>query len=77
MYYVYYGYASPDNYDASEEPVYRLKVLETKEQVLKLYKEQKEETENNMETSNEIFRVIEGEEKQIIPIEKVTEYKLS
>jgi len=75
MYYVYYGYVGPDNYDASNDPIYRLRICHTQKEVLDL----KEEFEKELpkESSNPIFRVIEGIELELTPEETVTVWRLT
>lgn len=75
MFYVYHGYVSPDNYDASNGPTYVLDEFSTEEEVIAF----KEEFDSNLndETSNVIFRVIKGKELSVEPVEKVTTWKLS
>ncbi len=73
MFYVYYGYTSPDSYDTSEGPVYCIEEFATEEAVLEF----KTEFENELcdECTNEIFRVFSGEEKFIEPKEIVQSYQ--
>lgn len=74
MYFVYEGYVSPDNCDASYGPTYTLTEYSTIEEVLKA----KKEFENSLdkECQYAIFRVIEGVEKKLIAKEKVVEWEL-
>lgn len=75
MFYVYHGYSSPDNCDASERPTYILTECRTAEDVAKLKAEFDESIHN--ECSNVIFRVIEGVERKLRPIETVTKWELA
>jgi hypothetical protein len=75
MFYVYYGYVSPDNCDTSDGPTYLLEEFNTEEEVI-AFKEEFEENLND-ETSHVIFRVIKGKELSVEPVEKVTTWKLS
>lgn len=74
MFFVYFGYVSPDNYDSSEEPTYKLIALDSEEKVLKLKKEFEENIHD--ECGNVIFRVIKGSELSLKPVKIVTEWKL-
>ena len=74
MLYVYAGYVSPDNYDASERPCYELKEFRTTGEVLSFKKEFDENIHS--ECSNVIFKVIDGRERQIVAKEVVTEYEI-
>ena len=74
-YYVYSGYASPDNYDASEGPIYTMTVCETVQEVLDLKKYFDRDVKLS-ESSNSYFRVFHGEEKFLRPKEKVVEYEI-
>jgi len=75
MYFIYSGYVSSDNHDASEGPVYKLTTCATAEEVLKL----KEEFESGLhsECSGAIFRVIEGTERKLEEEKKVVSWKLT
>lgn len=74
MYYVYHGYCSPDNYDSSEGPTYRLTPCEGTQEVMRLHAEHLECI--NDECSHVIFRVIQGSEKKMVESKSVVEYKL-
>ena len=74
MFYVYYGYASPDHYDSSESPTYEIAEYETEEEVLKFYKEFQDEYIHD-DCENVIFRIFEGSELKIEPKVVVTEYQ--
>jgi len=74
MYYVYYGYVSPDNYDSSNGPTYEIKEIESKAGVIEFKKEFDEEMHD--ECANIIFRVFKGRECHLEPIEVVKDYKL-
>ncbi len=75
MFYVYWGYCSPDNYDASEGPTYKIKECETAEEVVAFRKEFEEDYLHD-ECSNVIFRVFEGEERSLKPKKVVETYEL-
>lgn len=75
MFYVYHGYVSPDNYDSSYSPTYKLSSFSSEEDVIK-FKEQFE-AELNDECTNPVFRIISGKELSLEPVEKVTTWKLS
>lgn len=75
MFYVYSGYVSPDNYDSSEGPTYQLNSFKTEEELIN-FKMEFEENLNN-DCYNVEFRIIEGKELSLTPVEKVTSWKLS
>ncbi len=76
-YFVYYGYKSPDNCDASEgSGPYKFVECETESEVTKLRKEHEEAISGNREFSHPIFRVIEGEELDIQPKKRVVSWEL-
>ena len=75
QYYVYSGYVGPDNYDCSEGPVYTVNEFSSKEAVLAFRKEFEEGSDYD-ERSNVIFRVFEGIERKLKPLERVIEYDL-
>lgn len=68
MFYVYSAYVSPDNYDSSEVPTYTMSSFNTEAELVK-FKMEFEENLNN-DCSNAIFRIIEGKELQLTPVEK-------
>ena len=74
MLYVYYGYCSSDNYDASEGPTYKIKECRTAEDVA-AFKEQFDECIHD-ECINIVFRVFDGIERHLKPHETVTHWKL-
>ena len=74
-FFVVCGYCSPDNYTSNDGPVLELLEFDTTKEVEACYKQFKEETRG--EASDLVFRIIEGRERKIEPVEKVTEYKLS
>ena len=76
VYFVYSGYVTPDDYDASEGPIYTLNKFFTEEQVLAFRKEFEEETCDPEYAGNVIFTVIEGVERTIKPKEKVVSFEL-
>lgn len=75
MFYVYSGYVSPDNYDSSEGPTYKIDSFNTEEELIKFKIEFEEELNNDC--SNVIFRIIDGKEISLTPVEKVTNWKIS
>lgn len=75
MFYVYSGYVSPDNYDSSEEPTYKFDSFKTEEELIK-FKMEFEENLNN-DCYNVEFRIIEGKELSLTPVEKVTSWKIT
>ena len=75
MFFIYYGYVSPDNYDASEGPTYVIKECATSEEVAEFRKEFDEEYFPD-ECSNVIFRVFEGSERFLEPKKVVETYEL-
>ena len=74
MYFVYYGYVDPDNYDASNGPVYKLVMCVTTKEVLEL--KERHEQGLDSESSNPIFRVIEGVERNVVKKETVVSWKI-
>lgn len=75
MFYVYHGYVNSDNCDASEGPIFKLSQFETEKQLL-AFKEDFEESVSN-ECSHAVFRVIQGLEREMVPVEKITKWRLS
>ena len=69
MYYVYYGYV-----DANFCPLYRIKEFEDQKGVIE-FKKRFDEVMCD-DGSNIIFRVFEGREFHLEPIEVVKDYKL-
>lgn len=77
QFFVYSGYVGPDNYDCSEYgPIFTINEFSSKEAVLDFKKEFDEETADNDECSNVIFRVFEGIERKIKPLQRVIEYDI-
>lgn len=74
MYYVYHGYCSPDNYDASDGPTYKLVECESALEVMRLHADHLACL--HQECSNAIFRVIKGKEKKMVESKQVVQYKL-
>lgn len=74
MFFVYHGYVNSDHYYSADGPIHELTECETEEDVLDL----KEDFELNAhsESSHVIFRIIEGEERELEPKEKVTSWRL-
>lgn len=75
MFYVYHGYVNADNYDCSEGPRYVIDEFISSESVVEFKKEFDEGIYD--ECSNVIFRVFEGAEKSLKPVEVVTKYELT
>jgi hypothetical protein len=75
MFYVYHGYVSPDNYDSSTSPTYKLSKFATEEAVIKFKSEFDQDI--HAECTNVVFRVISGKEMSLEPVETVTTWKLS
>ena len=74
MYYVYYGYVSPDNYDTSDGPNFVIKEFSTVDEVLSFKKEFDEELYEDC--FHVTFRVFHGAERELKPKQVVTEYEL-
>jgi hypothetical protein len=75
MFFIYYGYVSPDHYDASECPTYQIKECSTTEEVVDFRKEFDEDYLHD-ECKNIIFRVFEGKERFLQPKKVVETYEL-
>lgn len=73
-YFVYHGYVSPDNYDSSERPTYEITEFDRPSEVLAFQKEFDRGIHD--ECCNVIFRVVLGDEMQLVPVKTVTEYQL-
>lgn len=69
MYFVYSGYVSPDNCDASYGPTYTLTEYKTAAEVIEAKKAFHDSLNNECEYA--IFRVIEGVEKTLLKNKKV------
>jgi len=83
MFIVYHGYVTPDNCDASEgRGPYRLDVCKTEAEVLELRKEHEDgvygedRDHDGSDVSNPIFRVFEGVELKVEPVQSVTTWTL-
>lgn len=74
-YFVYSGFASPDNCADDGGPVCIITECQSESQVLQLKKSF--DAAIHDECSCIIFRVFHGEEKQLIPKTKVVEYELT
>jgi hypothetical protein len=74
MFYVYHGYVSADRYDASEGPLYEITECRTVDDVMKLLAEHHEAQHN--ECANAIFRVFEGQERKLSPVNIVEKWEL-
>lgn len=75
MFFIYYGYVSPDHYNSSGGPLYKIKEVRTAEEVAAFRKEFDEDYLHD-ECSNIIFRVFEGEERFLRPKKVVESYEL-
>jgi hypothetical protein len=75
MYYVYSGYVSPDNCDSSERPTYTLREFRTADEVAAAKAEFEAEAQGD-DNSNAIFRVIEGVERELKPVEVVQRWSI-
>jgi hypothetical protein len=73
MYYVYYGYISPDS--DFDSPTHKLFEFETKNGVLSLYDDYIE-VKSYQDYCCVEFRVFMGEEKQIVPVEVIKAWEL-
>jgi hypothetical protein len=75
MFYVYHGYVNSDNYDSEDGPLHELTECKTEEDVCDL----KADFDLNAtkDSSQVIFRVIQGLERDIEPKEKVVSWKLT
>ena len=74
MIYVYHGYVGPDHYDCSYGPIYKLTECKSSEEVCKLREEHKDCLGDD--TSNEIFIIIQGTRKKLVPVESVTRWEI-
>lgn len=72
---VVYGYCGPDNYTSDNGPVLKLEVFSNQDQVLEFHKEWLENTAGK-DNDQHTFRVFEGRELRLIPVETVTKYQL-
>lgn len=75
MFYVISGYCGPDNHTCNNGPILRLSVCKTSEEVETLYAEFREHCYGR-DNSKHVFRIIEGRERNIKPVETVTKYEL-
>jgi len=75
MFYVISGYCGPDNYTSDNGPILALSVCKTPEEVEKLYADFRENCYGK-DKDQHVFRIIEGRERNIKPVEKVTKYEL-
>jgi hypothetical protein len=76
MFFVVHGYCGPDHFTAANGAVLELSEFKTAEAVEEIYEKWKEDIEGNSEASDLTFRVIEGSERKLVPVEKVTKHKL-
>ncbi len=63
MFFVYHGYCSSDNYDASEGPTYKITECENASAVVALKRDFDESVHDKC--SNVIFRIFDGIERKI------------
>lgn len=73
MFYVYHGYYGPDHFDSSDGPLYKLSSFKTISE-LEEFKEEFDEVVNSIPCSNIIFRIIEGKERKMKPVQVVTKW---
>ena len=73
-YHVYYGYVSPDNYDASERPCYKMRSFDSEEDAIEFYEEFRDNI--NDECSNVEFRILVGDELLIRAKEVAIKHEL-
>lgn len=77
MFFVIHGYSSPDHCQRDgNDAVLELTRCKSEEDVLKLY-DPYPEMKEDPEYSNVTFVVVEGVERVIQPVERVTEYRLA
>lgn len=74
MFYVYYGYVSPDNCDSSENLTHKIREFRSSEEVIAFKQEFEEELPR--ECSHVAFRVFEGRERPLLPKQVVQTYEL-
>lgn len=72
MFYVYHGYVSPDNYDCSNGPIYKISEFQFEHEVLTFRKQFDEDILSDC--ANVIFRVFEGGERKIMENKVVVSY---
>lgn len=71
---VYSGFVCADNYDCSDGPIHEVNIFNTHEEVIEFHKEFQENVYD--ECGHVIFRVFEGTEMKIAPVEFVKTYEL-
>jgi len=76
MFYVICGYCGPDNYTSDDGPILEVHEYKTAEEVAAAYAEFKEDIGEDDDYSHITFRVIEGRERKMAAVEKVTKYKM-
>lgn len=74
MFYVIYGYCGPDNYTTDDGPVLEVKEFRSEENVEKFYVEFMEGM--SATKTHVTFRVIQGVERKMKPVETVTKFVL-
>lgn len=75
-FFVFHGYVTPDNYDASGGGgPYKFDVVDTEQKVMDLRREH-EEALSNPEATHPVFRVIQGEELSVVPETRVETWTL-
>lgn len=72
MFYVIHGYCSPDRYTSKDGPVLEVKEFRTEDEVVVFYKSFAE----GLGAYAVTFRVIDGRERKMVPVTRVTEYRL-
>lgn len=75
MFYVVFGYCGPDNYTSDNGPLLKIKQCATAAEVETLYQKFREECYHK-DNGAHVFRVIEGRERNIKPVERIIKYEL-
>lgn len=76
-FFVVHGYCGPDHYTGDNGPILELSEFDTPAEVEAFHEEFLQGGASSKEASDVTFRVIEGKERKIVPVEKVTKFKLS
>ncbi len=76
MFYVYSGFTCSDNFDCSEGPIFTLREFKTADGVAAAKKDFEDNLCEVEVYDNAIFRVFEGEEKQLIPKSHVIKWEI-
>ena len=74
MFFVYHGYVSPDHYDSSEGPTYKMESFKSEAEVLAFKKEFDELITSDCD--HFILIVFSGKELELVPVKTVTEWSL-